>query len=80
MAKNVNGNPSANPNPAIPYVNCQAPPSDDNDPAKSEPSIGPVQEKETIESVKAIKNTPIMPPNPSPFVVKLVQLVGKVSS
>ena len=56
MAKSANGSPSAAPNPPIPAVSCHAPPSEDNELAKSEPKIGPVHENETIESVSAIKH------------------------
>ena len=80
IAKIAKGKPSANPKPAIPYVNCQAPPSADKDPARREPRIGPVHEKETIDNVNAMKKTPKTPPNPSPFVVQLVQLDGNVNS
>ena len=77
MAKSANGSPSATPNPPIPAVSCHAPPSEDNEPAKSEPKIGPVHENETIESVRAIKNTPKIPPIPSPLLVADVQLSWK---
>jgi len=80
IAKRVNGRPSAKPNPAIPDVNCQAPPVEDKEPASKDPSIGPVQEKDTIERVSAMKNTPKIPPKPSPLVEKLVHHAGKVSS
>ena len=53
------------PKPAIPEVSCQAPPSEDKAPTSKVPNIGPVQEKETKAKVRAIKNTPIIPPTPS---------------
>ena len=80
IAKRVNGKPKATPNPAIPAVNCQAPPSEDNEPASKEPKIGPVHEKDTMAKVNAIKNTPKIPPELSPAEVLLVQLLGNVIS
>src|SRR5690554_662460 len=62
IANNANGNANASPNPDIPTVSCQAPPSLVKDPPSSAPNIGPVQEKETIAKVSAIKKTPINPP------------------
>src|SRR5690606_7926429 len=62
MANNAKGNPSASPKPPMPAVNCQAPPSVVSDPANSEPSIGPVQEKDTNAKVNAIKKMPKTPP------------------
>jgi len=47
---------------------------EDKDPAKSEPKIGPVHEKETMDSVSAIKKTPKIPPTPSPLLVKISPL------
>ena len=80
IAKSVKGKPRAKPKPPIPAVNCQAPPSLDKDPAKSEPKIGPVHEKETMDNVSAIKKTPTIPPKFSPLLVKLVQREGRVNS
>ena len=80
IAKSAKGRPNATPNPPIPAVNCHAPPSEERDPAKSEPRIGPVHENETIESVSAIKKTPNIPPTPSPLLVIEVQLAGSVNS
>ena len=81
IAKTANGRPRAMPNPAIPAVSCQAPPTlADREPAKRDPKMGPVHENETIDNVSAIKNTPKTPPMPSPLLVKLVHLEGKVSS
>ena len=57
------GKDKDNPKPIIPKDSSIAPASDDNDPARSEPKIGPVQEKETIAKVNAIKNNPIIPFN-----------------
>ena len=79
-ANSANGKPSAVPKPPIPAVNCQAPPSAESEPASNDPKIGPVQEKDTIDNVNAIKKTPNMPPKPSPLLVEFVQVDGKVSS
>src|SRR5262245_54897826 len=62
MANNANGNPSATPKPAAPAVSGQAPCS--ATPTSSVPKIGPVQEKETIASVPAIKKIPHRFPKP----------------
>ena len=62
MANKVNGNAKANPNPAIPCVNAQAPPC--KEPTNKVPKIGPVQEKDTIAKVMAIKKMPPKLPNP----------------
>ncbi len=61
-ANKANGSARANPKPPIPNVNCIAPPSLLREPPKSEPKIGPVQEKETMAKVRAIKNMPTIPP------------------
>ena len=79
-AKIAKGSPKARPKPVIPAVSCQAPPSTDKDPASKDPRIGPVQEKETMARVRAIKKIPINPFEFSPFAVELVQLAGRVSS
>src|SRR5436190_9932444 len=57
MANNAKGKPNAKPNPAAPAVNGHAPSTATF--ANNVPSIGPVQEKETIANVPAIKNIPI---------------------
>src|SRR6187551_2376857 len=57
-ANNAKGKASPRPNPPIPKDNCMAPPSFVNAPASKEPSMGPVQENETIARVNAIKNMP----------------------
>ena len=75
------GKAKAIPKPSIPNDNCAAPPSDVSDPANKEPNIGPVQEKETIDSVKAMKNKPITPFHfEDAESEKLDHLLGKVSS
>ena len=61
MANNEKGNPSAKPKPAIPAVNSIAPESPESEPARRVPKIGPVQEKETIARVTAMKKIPINP-------------------
>src|SRR5580698_5049520 len=57
-AKSANGRPSATPNPAMATVSCTAPPSLSSAPTNKVPSIGPVQEKETIANVSAMKKMP----------------------
>src|SRR5690625_3038919 len=47
MANKANGKANARPNPDIPTVSCQAPPSLVNDPPRSAPNICPVHEKQT---------------------------------
>src|SRR5882724_915798 len=56
IANNAKGNASAKPNPASPAVNGQAP--SEKVPANKDPSIGPVQENETMARVSAIKKIP----------------------
>ena len=58
IANTVNGKANAQPKPARPAVNGHEPRA--AVPASSEPRIGPVQEKETMASVNAIKNIPIV--------------------
>jgi thiol:disulfide interchange protein DsbD len=48
--------------------------------AKSEPRIGPVQEKETIAKVKAMKKIPINPPILEPESALLPHLLGNANS
>src|SRR5699024_3081395 len=79
-ANKANGKAKATPKPVIPTVSCVAPPSLDKDPAKSEPNMGPVQEKDTIASVKAIKNIPIFPPAPEALSILFPQECGRVNS
>ena len=79
-ANKAKGNASANPNPAIPDVNCMAPPSADNEPASKDPKIGPVQENETSASVSAIKKIPTIFPAPALLSAPLLILPGKVIS
>ena len=61
-ANKANGNAKANPKPPIPIDNCIAPPSLDKEPPSRDPKIGPVHEKETMASVRAIKKIPMIPP------------------
>ena len=60
-AKSPKGKPKATPKPNIPALSCIAPPSAVNEPANKVPKIGPVQEKETIAKVSAMKKIPIPP-------------------
>ena len=62
-ANKANGNAKAKPKPAIPIVSCIAvSPAEFIEPANKEPKIGPVQEKETMAKVNAIKKIPKIPP------------------
>ena len=61
-ANNAKGSAKAKPKPPIPIDNCMAPPSLDKEPPNKEPKIGPVHEKETMASVRAIKKIPMIPP------------------
>ena len=79
-ANKANGKAKAKPKPNIPKVSWIAPPSEVKLPASKDPRIGPVQEKETIASVSAIKKIP-NPPFKEVFEsVEFPQLLGKVSS
>ena len=77
-ANKANGNASARPKPPIPTVNCTAPPV--NDPTNNEPKIGPVQEKETMANVSAIKKIPIIFPVPALASALPEKLLGNVIS
>ena len=79
-ANRAKGKARASPKPVIPAVNCVAPPSAVNEPANNEPKIGPVQEKETIAKVKAIKKMPIKPPTEEAESILFPQELGKVIS
>ena len=79
-ANNAKGKAKAKPKPDIPAVNCVAPPSEVKEPANKEPKIGPVQEKETIAKVNAIKKIPIIPPTEEAESILLPQELGKVIS
>ena len=79
-ANKVNGKAKAVPKPTMPKVSCSAPPSEDKAPTKREPRIGPVQEKETIAKVKAIKKVPTIPPIFDALSILLDHECGKVRS
>tara|TARA_B100001057_G_C22668375_1_gene878801 strand:- start:3 stop:311 length:309 start_codon:yes stop_codon:yes gene_type:complete len=64
----------------MPTVNCHAPESAVSEPANKDPKIGPVQEKETIARVSAMKNIPTIPPVDSLFVEDAAHEDGKVKS
>ena len=80
IANNAKGSPSASPNPPIPAVSSHAAESLEIDPARSDPNIGPVQEKDTIANVRAMKNIPIIPPADSLLVDLSTQDVGRDNS
>ena len=79
-AKRPNGKPNATPKPSIPKESCVAPPTAVIEPASREPRIGPVQEKETIASVSAIKKIPIIPFIAEAWSDLFPHVVGKVIS
>ena len=79
-ANKAKGKANANPNPVIPAVNCVAPPSEVKELANKEPKIGPVQEKETIAKVNAIKKIPIIPPIEEAESILFPQELGSVIS
>jgi hypothetical protein len=60
IAKSVNGMAKAKEKPNIPMIGFKNAPWEAA--IKMDPANGPVQEKETNTSVKAIKNTPMNPP------------------
>jgi hypothetical protein len=49
---------------------------DDNEPANNEPSIGPVQEKDTNAKVRDMKNIPTTPPFSDFFSDPDIKLLG----
>ena len=60
MANNIKGKAKANENPNIPIIGA-IPPLEAAS-TKSVPTIGPVQEKDTIANAKAMNKIPIIPP------------------
>ncbi len=72
------GSASARPKPARPTVKGHAPPL--NEPTSNEPNIGPVQEKDTMVSVKAIKKIPPKVPRLLLVSVFVARLLGSVIS
>src|ERR1700743_739276 len=79
-AKRAKGRPSANPKPAIATVNCIAPPFCPRAPTSRVPRMGPVQEKETMARVRAIKNMPPRLPILDLESTELEMLLGNVIS
>ena len=85
IANSVNGNANAKENPNIPTNGCigmtpNKAPAPDADCTKRLPIIGPVQEKETIAKVNAIKKMPIKPPRSAALSDLLAHELGKVIS
>src|SRR6187401_846604 len=76
MANNAKGNPNAIPNPAAPAVSGHAPWS--ATPTSNVPKIGPVQEKETMANVNAIKKIPPQLPIPDLECALLTMPLGSV--
>ena len=80
-ANKVKGIESAIPKPSIPYVKSIAPPSFEILPTSKVPKIGPVHEKETKTSVKAMKKVENKPVYILDLLsVLVVQELGKVKS
>ena len=78
MANNAKGKPKAMPNPAAPAVSGHAPWS--ATPVNKVPSIGPVQEKDTMARVNAIKKMPPQLPIPDFECARFTIPLGSVSS
>src|SRR3954469_10431251 len=79
-AKTAKGNASPKPKPPIPKLNCIAPPLLVRAPAKRDPRIGPVQEKETMANVSAIKKIPLKLPIPALASVRVAKSPGNLIS
>ena len=71
-----NGMARPTPNPSMPMAGPILTPLPDVSLSKPA-TIGPVQEKETITSVSAIKNTPVKPPRCEASSVLFAQLEGR---
>ena len=78
-ANKEKGSARPTPNPNIPIMGAEPTPLVLVCPNKV-PTNGPVQEKETMTSVKAIKKIPINPPLPAFSSALLAQLLGRVNS
>ena len=78
MANNANGKANPTEKPNIPTAGPAIPPL----PAATSngPTIGPVQEKDTMANVRAMKNMPLKLPTPALESVAFVQEEGKVIS
>ncbi|GFR80727.1 hypothetical protein ElyMa_002323300 [Elysia marginata] len=79
-AKSAKGKAKAVPKPIIPKSSWPAFDVEDREPTNKLPKIGPVQEKETIANVNAMKKMPITPPVTDLESEILPHLPGKVSS
>ena len=78
MANKVKGKAKAKEKASIPKIGLiNAPPAEL---IKIDPTIGPVQEKETRTSVKAIKNTPNIPPLSARSSILFTKPEGRVIS
>ncbi|MNS13548.1 hypothetical protein D3C72_451440 [compost metagenome] len=78
IANNINGNAKANENPNIPIIGA-IPPLEAAS-TKSVPTIGPVQEKETIAKAKAMNKIPIIPPLSAWLSTLLAHELGNIIS
>ena len=80
-ANKAKGIANAKPNPVIPAESWNAGlPTVPKEPAKRDPKIGPVQEKETIAKVNAIKKIPTNPPISEAASILVPQELGNVIS
>ena len=79
IAKRVNGIANADENPSMPIAGPRYAPLETASTSKV-PIMGPVHEKETKASVKAIKNRPIIPPLFDFLSIWLTKLDGSVIS
>ena len=78
IANKVNGMAKAKENANIPKIGLSnAPPAEL---IRIEPTMGPVQEKETKTKVKAIKKMPVIPPLSDFSSILFTKLLGKVNS
>ena len=79
-AKNIKGKANPKPKPSIAMDRIVAPPSEFNEVPITKPIAGPIQEKETIIKVNAIKKTPINPPLLEALSTLFANLLGIVIS
>ena len=78
IANNINGNAKAVENPNIPITGAIPPLVADS--TKSVPTIGPVQENDTIANAKAINKIPIIPPLSACLSILFTQEFGNIIS
>ena len=78
MANSMNGNAKAEEKPSIPITGAMPPLEADS--TKRVPTIGPVQEKDTIAKAKAIKRIPMIPPLSACLSTLFAQEFGNIIS